>query len=111
MNHYDMPQTRTGVIVKQNSLVRQVYAWMGLGLATTAIMSIVTVSSPDLYNAIVGNKLVFYGLMIGELALVFTLSGAMSVYGYTTRKDLTTWGSFLFMGLMGVVIASLVNIF
>jgi FtsH-binding integral membrane protein len=37
--------------------------------------------------------------------------GAMSVYGYVTRRDLTSWGSFLFMGLIGVVIASVVNIF
>ena len=36
---------------------------------------------------------------------------AMSVYGYTTKKDLTSWGSFLFMGLIGIVIASVVNIF
>jgi len=37
--------------------------------------------------------------------------GAMSIYGYTTKKDLSSWGSFLFMGLIGVVIASVVNIF
>ncbi len=37
--------------------------------------------------------------------------GAMSLYGYTTQKDLTSWGSFLFMGLIGLIIASLVNIF
>jgi len=37
--------------------------------------------------------------------------GAMSMYGYTTKKDLTSWGSFLFMGLVGIIIASLVNIF
>ena len=37
--------------------------------------------------------------------------GAMSLYGYTTKKDLTSWGSFLFMGLIGIIIASLVNIF
>lgn len=37
--------------------------------------------------------------------------GAMSIYGYATKKDLTSWGSFLFMGLIGIVIASLVNIF
>ena len=36
---------------------------------------------------------------------------AMSVYGYTTKKDLTSLGSFLFMGLIGVIIASLVNMF
>jgi len=37
--------------------------------------------------------------------------GAMSVYGTVTKKDLTSWGSFLFMGLIGVVIAGLVNLF
>ena len=35
----------------------------------------------------------------------------MSIYGYTTKKDLTSWGSFLFMGLIGIIIASVVNIF
>ena len=35
----------------------------------------------------------------------------MSLYGYTTQRDLTGVGSFLFMGLIGIVIASLVNIF
>jgi len=37
--------------------------------------------------------------------------GAMSLYGYSTKKDLTSWGSFLFMGLIGIIIASLVNMF
>ena len=37
--------------------------------------------------------------------------GSMSLYGYTTKKDLTSWGSFLFMGLIGIIIASLVNMF
>jgi FtsH-binding integral membrane protein len=37
--------------------------------------------------------------------------GAMSLYGYTTKRDLSGFGSFLFMGLIGIVIASLVNIF
>ncbi len=37
--------------------------------------------------------------------------GAMSLYGYTTKKDLTTWGNILFMALIGLVIASLVNMF
>jgi FtsH-binding integral membrane protein len=37
--------------------------------------------------------------------------GAMSLYGYTTRRDLTGFGSFLIMGLIGVIIASLVNLF
>jgi FtsH-binding integral membrane protein len=37
--------------------------------------------------------------------------GAMSLWGYTTKRDLTSWGSFLFMGLIGIIIASVVNIF
>jgi uncharacterized protein len=37
--------------------------------------------------------------------------GAMSLYGYTTKRDLTAVGSFMFMGLIGIVIASIVNIF
>jgi uncharacterized protein len=51
----------------------------------------------------------------GSIARVFFISaatfGSMSLYGYTTRRDLTGVGSFLFMGLIGIVIASLVNLF
>jgi FtsH-binding integral membrane protein len=50
-----------------------------------------------------------------SIARVFFISGAtfaaMSLYGYTTRRDLSHFGSFLFMGLIGVVLASLVNLF
>jgi uncharacterized protein len=64
------------------------------------------------------------GLSLGSIFLVFTgesiarvffitaaTYGAMSLYGYTTRSDLSRFGSFLMMGLIGIVIASLVNIF
>ena len=37
--------------------------------------------------------------------------GAMSLYGYTTKRDLTGVGNFMFMGLIGIIIASIVNIF
>ncbi|MEE8394142.1 MAG: Bax inhibitor-1/YccA family protein, partial [Rhodospirillales bacterium] len=50
-----------------------------------------------------------------SIARVFFITAgtfaAMSLYGYTTKKDLTGWGSFLFMGLIGIIIASVVNIF
>lgn len=50
-----------------------------------------------------------------SIARVFFITagtfGAMSLYGYTTKRDLTSWGSFLFMGLIGLIIASIVNIF
>ena len=50
-----------------------------------------------------------------SIARVFFITsgvfGAMSLYGYTTKRDLTGWGSFLFMGLIGIIIASVVNMF
>lgn len=56
--------------------------------------------------------LVFTGQSIARLFFVSaSVFGAMSLYGYTTRKDLTAFGSFLLMGVMGLVVASLVNLF
>jgi FtsH-binding integral membrane protein len=56
--------------------------------------------------------LVFTGASIARVFFITAGTfGAMSLYGYTTKRDLTNWGSFLFMGLIGVIIASLVNIF
>ncbi len=50
-----------------------------------------------------------------SIARVFFITaasfGALSLYGYTTKKDLSAWGSFLFMGLIGIIIAMLVNLF
>ncbi len=37
--------------------------------------------------------------------------GAMSVYGYTTKQDLSSWGNMLFMALIGLIIASVINLF
>jgi FtsH-binding integral membrane protein len=56
--------------------------------------------------------LVFTGASITRTFFIAaTMFGAMSLYGYTTKRDLSGIGSFLIMGLIGVVIASLVNIF
>lgn len=64
------------------------------------------------------------GATLGVVFLVYTSSsiagafvitagmfGAMALYGLTTKRDLNSWASFLFMGLIGIVIASVVNIF
>ncbi|GKT10701.1 Bax inhibitor-1/YccA family protein [Desulforhabdus sp. TSK] len=144
----------------QTGFVQRVYNWMGLGLATTAVASVFTASSPVMMQMIFGNPLIFFGLIIAELGLVMALSaalgrlkastatmmffvyaalngvtlsavflaytqasiantffitagtfGAMSLYGHATKKDLTSWSSFLTMGLIGIIIASLVNLF
>jgi uncharacterized protein len=56
--------------------------------------------------------LVFTGASIARVFFITAaMFGAMSVYGYTTKRDLSGWGSFLFMGLIGIIIAMLVNIF
>ncbi len=56
--------------------------------------------------------LVFTGTSIARTFFVAAaMFGATSLYGYTTKRDLSQFGSFLIMGLIGVVIASLVNIF
>ena len=60
-------------------------------------------------------SIIFMAYTYESIARVFFITagtfGAMSLYGYTTKKDLTSWGSFLFMGVMGLVLASVVNIF
>ncbi|MBW2091168.1 MAG: Bax inhibitor-1/YccA family protein [Deltaproteobacteria bacterium] len=144
----------------EGAFIRRVYNWMVAGLALTGVMAYVAASNEGLQALIYGNMLIFYGLIFGELAMVFILAGradrmkastagamfiiysllkgltlsfifliytrsnitsaflvtagtfgAMSLYGYTTKKDLTSWGGFLMMGLVGIIIASLVNIF
>jgi FtsH-binding integral membrane protein len=69
------------------------------------------------FTAVMGLSLgsIFAVYTSTSIAKVFFISaatfGAMSLYGYTTKRDLTQIGSFLIMGLIGVVIASVVNIF
>ena len=138
----------------------KVFNWMAIGLGLTGLAAFLTVNSQTALQLIFGNKLIFYGLIFGELGLVFYLSarvekisaqaatglfvaysilngitlsaillvytmssvaatffitagmfGAMAVYGFVTKKDLSSWGSFLFMGLIGIIIAMVVNIF
>ncbi len=56
--------------------------------------------------------IVYTGASIARVFFITaSVFGAMSLYGYTTKHDLTGWGSFLFMGLIGIIIASIVNWF
>lgn len=67
---------------------------------------------------------VLNGIFLAPIVLVYTAAsiaktfiitagmfGGMSIYGMTTKKDLTSWGSFLIMGLWGLILASIVNLF
>jgi len=69
------------------------------------------------YSALMGLSLssIFFVYTGTSIAKVFFISasmfGALSLFGYTTKKDLSGWGTFLFMGLIGIIIASIVNWF
>lgn len=142
------------------AFLRSVYAWMCAGLAITAAIAFVIASSPAVVIAVATNRLLFWGLMIAQLGIVFVLSarvdrlaestaallfiaysaltgvtmsfvllaftgesvattflvtagmfGAMAAYGTTTQRSLAGFGQFLFMGLVGVVLASIVGVF
>ncbi|BCS54630.1 Bax inhibitor-1/YccA family protein [Geobacter sp. SVR] len=148
------------IAVARSNTIGAVYGWMATGLCLTALVSVAVVSSPELFRMVYGNRLVFFGAVIAELALVVGISGfaarlgtakaaplflvysalngvtlsgifllytgqsissaffstagtfgVMSLYGIATKRDLTSLGSFCFMGLIGLVIASVVNIF
>ncbi|MFO7884603.1 MAG: Bax inhibitor-1/YccA family protein [Desulfobacteraceae bacterium] len=150
----------TKSLVKVNSFIKSVYNWMAVGLLLTAFTSLYVSNSETMLRIILGNQLVFFGLIIGELALVFFLSarvqkikastatslfvlysvlngatlsvvflmytsasivstffvcaltfGACSVYGMVTKRDLTSLGGFMMMGLIGIILATLVNMF
>ena len=143
-----------------NEFVRSVYNWMAIGLALTGFVAFYVANSESMMRLIFGNKIIFFGLIIGELALVFTISARVqkikastatalfvlyaalngatlsvifliytrtsitstfficaatfitcSIYGMTTKRDLTSLGGFMAMGLIGIIIASVVNMF
>ncbi len=70
-----------------------------------------------LYSALMGAMLSFVFVLYTQTSIAstfFVCSAtfvAVSIYGYTTKRDLTSLGSFMFMGLIGIIIASVVNIF
>lgn len=150
--------TQTQVLV--NGFIRSVYNWMAIGLALTGVVAFFTAHTPVMQKLVFQTPMVFFGLIIAELGMVFYLSAriqklqastatalfvlyaalngltlsfiflaytstsiasvfficaatfvACSIYGMTTQRDLTSLGGFMFMGLIGIIIASVVNMF
>ena len=140
------------------ALMRKVYVWMTLALVITGFTAYAVANSPGIMTAI--NRMLMWGLLIGEFALVWYVSAridrlslstatllfilysvlngatlsiiflaytmtsiasvffitagtfaAMSLVGYFTKKDLSGLGRILFMALIGLIIATLVNVF
>lgn len=142
------------------ALMRKVYVWMTLAMIITGFTAYAVATTPVLAQAILGNTILFWGLIIGEFALVMGISAginklsvgvatllfilysivngatlsvilfafeittimqtffitagtfaAMSIAGFVVKKDLSAIGRFLFMALIGIIIATIVNIF
>ena len=152
--------TAAGTAERVTAFLRKVYGWMFVGLGITATVALGVASSPGIVQALVQNQLLFWGLFIAELGLVFYLSarvdkiapatasglfllysalngvtlslillvytgtsiattfavtagmfGALALYGTTTKRSLAGIGQFMFMGLIGLVLASVVGMF
>ena len=144
----------------QMAVFRQVYVWMSLALFITGITALIIAGNDSLTYKLLSNPILFWGIAIAELVMVFVLAGrihkmslqtatilfivysilngvtmsllflmytsesiaatffitagtfgATSAYGYFTNKDLSSLGSILIMALIGILIASIVNIF
>jgi FtsH-binding integral membrane protein len=142
------------------AFLRGVFWWMSGGWVITAAVAAFVAGSPAAIDALLGSKLLLYGLIIAELGLVFYLSarvatlspttagalfityaalngvtfslillaytgasvattflvsagmfGSLAVYGHITKRDLTAMGRFMFMGLIGLILASIVGFF
>jgi hypothetical protein len=142
------------------AFLRAVYGWMCVGLGVTAVVAFSVAGSPRIVQALVSNRLLFFALIGGELALVFYLSArvarlapgtasalflgysalngvtlslillaytgasvantfavcalmfaALALYGTTTSRSLAGVGQFMFMGLIGLIAASIIGIF
>ena len=94
------------------------FIWLGFTPARVAKLSPEKLQSLFIiFSAVMGISMaaIFHVFTGASIARVFFITAATfsatSLYGYTTKKDLTAVGSFLFMGLIGIVIASVVNIF
>ncbi|MBR0906571.1 Bax inhibitor-1/YccA family protein [Bradyrhizobium liaoningense] len=112
----------TGPELLQNPLMWVfILAPLGLVFFIGARINTLSVATARLlffvYAALVGVSLstLFHIYTSASITRVFFISaatfGALSIFGYTTRRDLSGLGTFLFMGLIGIIIASLVNLF
>jgi uncharacterized protein len=98
-----------------------IFAPLGMVFFLSARLNSMSLSAAQIsfwvFAALMGLSLgsIFLVYAHASIARVFFITaasfGALSLYGYTTQRDLSAWGSFLFMGLIGIIIAMLVNLF
>ena len=79
----------------------KVYGWMAVGLGITAIVAFAVAGSPDLIRLLIGNRLVFFALVIAQLGLVFFLSARADRLAPGTAAGLFA----LYSGLTGITLS------
>jgi FtsH-binding integral membrane protein len=100
-----------GLIIAELGLV------FGLSWGLTRMSAAMATGAFLLYAALNGVTMAFIFLVYTNESIASTFLvtagtfGAISMYGYTTKRDLTAWGTYLFMALIGLILASVVNIF
>ena len=112
-----------GTVVLSNPILMIVLVVMqfGLVIGLSAAINKLSGSAATLmflaYSALTGLTLssIFFVYSMASIFQAFVVTagmfGAMSIYGMVTKRDLTSLGSFMFMGLIGIVLASVVNMF
>lgn len=119
------------MVASSETLMQLIFGTPLQWVVALAPLAMIFFVMPNIYNYSIGKAQamfwIFAGLMGMSLSSIFivytgesiartffitaSVFGAMSLYGYTTKKDLTSMGSFMIMGLIGVIVASLVNLF
>ena len=112
---------REAILGNSFVLIALIVAQLGLVIAISAAVQRMSAAMATglfvLYSALTGATLssIFVAYPVGAITNAFVVTAgtflAMSVYGTVTKRDLTSLGSFLFMGLIGILIAMLVNMF
>ena len=98
-------------------LIAQVGLVLGIGAAVRSASPPIAMGLFLLYAALLGVTMsaVLLVYTAASIASTFAITGGMfatmSLYGWVTKRDLTTWGNLLLMGLIGMILASIVNIF
>ena len=97
----------TSAVDVQNTLLRKSYVWMAAALLITGLTSYYVATSPAVLSLIFGNRLVLYGMIIGELALVFGLSASIQRISVVTATLMFV----LYSVLNGALLSSIFLVF
>jgi FtsH-binding integral membrane protein len=160
MNRYQAAARPIVATESANDILWVTYRWMSVGLGITGLVAWLVSQSPQALEIVLGNRIVFYGLLFAQLGLVFAFNSVavragtavtaamffayaaltgltfsviflvytassiastflvtggafagLSVFGAITKRDLSAVGRFAIFALIGLIIASIVNMF